>query len=144
MNECKKHDGVSPIIFTKGKDAMEKDAQFRYLWDFLVPISGRAQTAQGEVIRIAGRIDHEIMNNGGLNWDKNYTKMLETFFEYMSLGNPLENNAETAKRISSALIECARKRICDEHMCAELCECAVDWVQQNPNIMALLKADYKI
>ena len=46
------HDGVSPILITE----TEENAQFQQLWDYLVPPSGRAGTAQGEIIRIAGRV----------------------------------------------------------------------------------------
>ena len=35
-----------------------------YFWDYLVPPSGQAETAQGEIIRIAGRIQHEMLDNG--------------------------------------------------------------------------------
>lgn len=142
MKKCKKHDGVSPIIFTKGKNAIEKKLQFQQLWDYLVPVSGKAQTAQGEVIRIAGKICHEIMDNGSINWDEDFNKMMETFLKYMLLGNPLQNNAKAAKRISSILLKCAKAGTCNEYMCDGLCECAVDWVQQNPNVIALLETDY--
>lgn len=46
------HDGVSPIIVPE----TEETAQFNQLWDYLVPPSGHAKTAQGEIIRIAGRV----------------------------------------------------------------------------------------
>ena len=42
------HDGVSPIVVTE----TEEEAQFNQLWSYLVPPSGRAKTAQGEIIRI--------------------------------------------------------------------------------------------
>lgn len=142
MEECEKHDGVSPIVFAKGKNAIELKAQFQQLWNYLVPVSGKAQTAQGEVIRIAGKVSHEIMDNGSINWDEDFNKMMKAFLKYMLLGNPLQNNAKAAKGISSILLKCAKARTCNEYVCAGLCECAVDWVQQNPNVMAPLEADY--
>ncbi len=69
MFEGEKHDGVSPIIFKIGKNAIELRTQFHQLWDYLVPPSGRAETAQGEIIRIAGRVRHEMLDNGCINWD---------------------------------------------------------------------------
>lgn len=39
--------------------------QFSWLWDYLVPMGGSAETVQGEVVRIAGRIGGELFNNGG-------------------------------------------------------------------------------
>ncbi|MDE6031034.1 MAG: hypothetical protein K2G32_05370, partial [Oscillospiraceae bacterium] len=73
------HDGVSPIIVTE----TEEKAQFRQLWDYLVPPSGRAATAQGEIIRIAGRVQHELMDNGGMNWEEDFSKMLRAFTKYV-------------------------------------------------------------
>ena len=81
------HDGVSSILVPEEC----KNEAFRWLWDYLVPPSGKAQTAQGEAIRIAGRVDHEITSNGGMNWDSDYRKMLRIFPLYLRLGNPLKD-----------------------------------------------------
>ena len=77
MFEGEKHDGVSPIVFEIGKNAIELKTQFLQLWDYLVPPSGQAETAQGEIIRIAGRIRHEMLDNGCMNWDDYFNKMLK-------------------------------------------------------------------
>lgn len=45
------HDGVSPINVPNEEDEIKA---FRMLWDYLVPSYGKAQTAQGELIRISG------------------------------------------------------------------------------------------
>lgn len=81
------HDGVSPIHIPNqiGSEA------FRWLWNYLVPPKGKAQTAQGEVIRIAGKVNNQIVANGGANWDNDYRKMLRVFVEYLRLGNPLKD-----------------------------------------------------
>lgn len=81
------HDGVSPIHIPEQSES----GVFQWLWDYLVPLSGKAQTAQGEVIRIVGRVNNEIMGNGGANWDSDYRKMLRIFPEYLRLGNPLKD-----------------------------------------------------
>jgi hypothetical protein len=39
------------------------------LWDALVPQTGRANTLQGELIRIAGKLTDEAYRNGNDNWD---------------------------------------------------------------------------
>lgn len=67
------HDGVSQIIFD---DISDLKKEFSRLWDYLVPISGSAQTVQGEVIRITGRIADELYRNGGMNGIKNIKKCL--------------------------------------------------------------------
>ena len=54
------HDGVSPIYVPEG----DEEKAFQTLWEYLIPPRGKAQTAQGEIIRIAGRVQHEFLDNG--------------------------------------------------------------------------------
>lgn len=77
------HDGVSPIYVSE----QAEDEIFQPLWEYLVPPNGKAQTAQGEIIRIAGRVQHEFLDNGCINWDDDFQKMLDAFLEYLQLGN---------------------------------------------------------
>ena len=69
-----KHDGKSAIV-VKGKRWQE---QYNELWKMLVPASGSAVTVQGEMIRIVGMISHEILDNGGINWNDRHRKMLSS------------------------------------------------------------------
>ena len=74
------------------------DDAFQPLWDYLVPPSGKVQTAQGEIIRIAGRVRHEFLGNGGINWDKDFQKMLDAFLKYLQLGKGFgEEDLESAE-----------------------------------------------
>lgn len=129
------HDGVSPIILTTVGGFKNN---FDELWDFLVPPSGRAQTAQGEVIRIAGRIESELMRNGGANWDEDYRKMLDTFGKYLQIGNPLEDADENIEK----MIDTLKDGDVDDRMILRLQYCAKSWVEENPEIMPVLEADY--
>ena len=130
------HDGVSPIVITE----TGFQAQFKKLWDYLIPPSGRAQTAQGEAIRIAGRVDDEITRNGGANWDGDYRRMLKVFPAYLRLGKPLsEADLAEAERIT-ALLRDGRD---DGTLAALLCAYAVAWVVQNPQVLPPLAADYR-
>ena len=130
LQETTFHDGVSPIIVTNVGGFKDNFAE---LWNFLVPPSGRAQTAQGEVIRIAGRIRDELMRNGGMNWDEDYRKMLYTFREYFRL---------TEWDIDE-IIETLRDGDVHDVMILRLCYCALHWVEDNPEVRPLLEADYK-
>ena len=131
------HDGVSPIVITE----TEYPAQFKKLWEYLIPPSGCAQTAQGEVIRIAGRVDDELMRNGGGNWDGSYRKMLQIFPEYLRLGNPLpEEDVAGAERLTK-LLQSGRV-IGDGENSGALCRLAVKWVLQNPEVISPLEGDY--
>ena len=66
---------------------MTEHEEFQLLWDLLVPSMGKAETAQGEVIRIVGRVQHQFLDNGCMNWDDDFRKMLEAFLRYLQLGN---------------------------------------------------------
>lgn len=42
------------------------------LWKTLVPASGPAETLQGELIRLAGKLTDQAYRNGNMNWDDSY------------------------------------------------------------------------
>ena len=94
------------------------------------------------MIRIAGKVSHEMMDNGCMNWDKDFDKMLKAFLEYARLGVPLENDAKAARKIIGILKKCVKNGFANEHMCAGLRQCAVRWVERNPEVMQPLEADY--
>lgn len=50
--------------------------EYRQLWGKLVPESGKAETVQGEVVRVIGRLASEYYRNGNMNWDDGYDAML--------------------------------------------------------------------
>lgn len=130
------HDGVSPIIVTD--ESWEK--QYEALWQLLVPSSGAAQTVQGEVVRITGRIRDELHRNGGANWDRNYRKMLDALFVYFASGIPLsEHELNETKKLTSSI---HAKGDDDEQITDRLCELAVLWVLKNPNPALLNKPNY--
>lgn len=134
------HDGISPIIVTEG----EEEAQFNELYKYLVPPFRRAKTAQGEIIRIAGRVRNEFLANGGVNWDDNYRKMLYAFPKYLRLGNAFdEDDIVAAEAMAGLLISAGDEGRIDDFLCAVLCSYAVAWVQQNPEVIEPLEADYK-
>lgn len=130
------HDGVSPIIVTKGS----WEDQYEELWEMLIPSSGPAQTIQGEVIRITGRVRDELYRNGGANWDKDYRKMLNALPKHFASGAALsENELAEAKELASSI----RARGDDEDSVTDrLCELAVQWVVKNPDPVPLEQPDY--
>lgn len=129
------HDGVSPICITE----TDFPSQFEELWNYLVPPRGRAQTAQGEAIRIAGRVEDEILRNGGVNWDSDYRKMLRALPDYLRLGNPLsKEDLEEAERLLLLLRDSRGERRDTRALCA----LTVKWVKKNPEVILPLPADY--
>ena len=133
------HDGVSPIIVPDG----DEDKAFQALWDYLVPPRGKAQTAQGEIIRIAGRVQYELLDNGCINWDEDFKKMLDAFLQYLQLGKGFdEEDLKTAGVLVNLIKENGDQGFIDDKLILVLCSCAMTWVKQNPEVMAPLSAEY--
>ncbi len=103
----------------------------------LVPPKGPAATVQGEVIRISGRISHELDGNGGGNWDAEYKRMADAFLEHVQGGKPLSppDLAEAA-----AIVAAVKRKGGDTARMAEL---AVKWVVQNPDPVKLKPPSYQ-
>ena len=129
------HDGVSPIRIPEQSES----EVFQWLWDYLVPPSGKAQTAQGEAIRIAGRVNNEIMGNGGANWDSDYRKMLQIFPEYLRLGNSLKDEDIVQAEKITKLLRDGRDT---GDLTMSLRAYAQSWVLKNPEVLPPLEADY--
>ena len=128
------HDGKSPIVLTG--ETWEK--RYEQAWELLVPSSGRASTVQGEVVRIAGRVNDELLRNAMGNWNKEYQKMLNAISGYLQQGNPLsESELTEVVDIQKYILED------DGTGTHRLCELATAWVVQNPQPIALGKVNYK-
>ena len=128
------HDGKSAIILAG--DTWEE--RYEQAWTLLVPSSGSAITVQGEVVRIAGRVNDELLRNAMGNWNKEYRKMLTAISGYLQQGNPLSESelAEVAD-IQKHILED------DGTGTQRLCELATAWVVQNPQPIVLGKVNYK-
>lgn len=126
-----KYDGSVPIS-VKGMTWTE---QYNELWDMLVPGSGKAKFVQGEVIRIVGRLRHEILDNGGMNWDADFRAMRKQLAVMMAGGKAADETIlRKIKRISPHV---------DESILDEVTVAAVQWILDNPDPMALGEVDYK-
>lgn len=122
------HDGTSPI----SARATGWADQFNELWDYLVPSSGEAATVQGEVIRLAGRISHELLDNGGVNWDRGHTRMKDSLVAHLASGN----RTATPEELTSLAAGIGRDRI-DTATLNRMAELAVQWVLANPDPVPL-------
>ncbi|MGO2751788.1 MAG: ankyrin repeat domain-containing protein [Pseudoclavibacter sp.] len=115
-------------------------AQYSELWKMLVPPGGAAESVQGEVVRIAGRVGNEILGNGGGNWDKDFDKMLQAYRAHVRTGAPLDDAqlasvTQAAERLAGGSF--------DEPAVDTLTELAVMWVLRNPVRVALAVPAYK-
>lgn len=122
---------------------MTEKEEFQSLWNLLVPPKGKAETVQGEIIRIAGRIEHEFLDNGCINWDEDFKKMLDAFLRYVQLGNGFSgDDLKSAELLVQLLKDNGDEGFIDDNLTTVLCSCAVAWVKQNPETIPSLEADY--
>ena len=49
--------------------------EYDALWQSLVPKSGQADTLQGELVRLIGRLASEYYRNGNMNWSDDFSNM---------------------------------------------------------------------
>lgn len=129
------HDGVAPIS-VGGTNWKE---QFEELRELLIPAKGSAQTVQGEVVRIAGKVRDEIYRNGGGNWDTDFKKMLDAFIVHVSSEHALSTKELEESHI--LLKEIRKTGFADD--LNFLCELATKWVLLNPTPILLNKPTYK-
>ena len=127
------HDGASPIVAT----TTTWQAQHEELWGLLVPSKGACQTVQGEVIRITGKISHELFGNGGGNWDRNFRAMANALLRHLGSSIPLDaEQIEEARAVASGLLD-------DMNGANRLAELAVAWVARNPAPLPLEPPSYR-
>jgi hypothetical protein len=125
-----RHDGVSPIRLP---DAAWPE-RFGAAWDLLVPAQGAAATVQGEAVRIAGRVAHEIHGNGGANWDRDYRTMLAALPGLVAQGEAL-GDADLAE--VRALAAGMRGGAAEGPELDRLRELVVAWAARNPSPIPL-------
>ncbi len=136
MPPLKRHNGISKITVINGTWPKQHNA----LWELLVPGRGQANTVQGEVIRISGRVAREVMDNGGMNWDNEYRKMLKYLLDCFAEGNLLtEKELKEAQYIGKLISHSGEAD--DEP--ERLMELAVKWVAQNTEPIQLGEVEYK-
>lgn len=114
--------------------------QFSELWGVLVPNGGAAASVQGEVVRIAGRIGHELQNNGGINWDNDFEAMCEAFGGHVRSGVALGTDALTVVDLAIASVHGGEY---DSAAIDDLTEQAVEWVLANPERVDLQPPNYR-
>jgi hypothetical protein len=92
-------------LFGKPRNYNWKNEHTR-LWKNLVPSSGPAETLQGELIRIAGKLTDQAYRNGNMNWNDNYPSSWRFIGEKIS-DDPIFSNDEQ-KQIKEKIEEIIR------------------------------------
>lgn len=131
------HDGVSPIIVS----GTTWQKQFEELWELLIPSNGSAQTMQGEVVRISGKVRDEIYRNGGGNWNIDFKKMLDAFLVHLASHNAL--SADELEKATLLAKDIRQNGDAETEELNYLCELANKWVLLNPTPIQLDKPNYK-
>lgn len=127
------HDGKSPI-FAVGETWLE---QFNSLWQALIPSSGACETVQGEVVRITGRVRDELLRNGGANWNRDFSAMLQAWLEHTASHHALN---DTLSSEASEIVALGRN--CEDHT-DRMIKLSLEWVKLNPMPIKLPKPSYK-
>ncbi|HSY19762.1 MAG TPA: hypothetical protein VK815_15570 [Candidatus Acidoferrales bacterium] len=93
---------VKKLIGEKTEVGPTTQEKFRQLWKTLVPLSGEAETLQGEIIRAVGKLEDEYNRNGNVNWEPgDYHGELVKFLKYY-LADAKTFDAGTVKQIKDA------------------------------------------
>lgn len=112
--------------------------QHAELWQLLVPGSGKADTMQGEVIRISGKLSYEILDNGCMNWDGEYRKLANALSDFLRTGKRLKEKEYTELDVIFGKIKDANEK----EMC-RLTELCVSWVLNNPEPVPTGETTYR-
>lgn len=121
------HDGKSEIKIKEYDSWIE---QYKELWNLLVPKRGKALIIQGEVIRICGKLEHEVLDNGKINWDKDFELMTNTLRRYLLKAGTLLSEEEN-KKVKSIISKIKRGTVKEKDfdILTKLC---TKWILLNP------------
>lgn len=121
------HDGKSEIKIKEYDNWLE---QYKELWKLLVPKRGKALIIQGEVIRICGKLEHEVLDNGKINWDKDFELMTNTLRRYLLTTGTLLSEEEN-KKVKSIILKIKRGTVKEKDfdILTKLC---TKWILLNP------------
>ena len=78
-------------------------------------------------IRLAGRTAHELLDNGGINWNREYAQMKRDLLKYLASETPVT----TADELSGLSKRINRDTVDDDAL-SRINELAVAWVLANP------------
>ena len=131
------HDGKSEIIVKISDNWLD---QYKELWKLLVPKQGKALTVQGEVIRICGKLEHEILDNGRINWDNDFELMCKELRKYLlTYGNLLSE--EENQKIKNIILKIKKDTVKEKDF-DKLTELCTKWILLNRTPIELREVPY--
>ena len=108
------------------------------LWNTLVPPDGQANSLQGELIRIAGKLTDQAFRNGNMNWDADHERMWR--FVGKHLDDPATFSDEERALIQEKIEEIIRNYETPDLSGDGCCyyvigEKVVDWCMAHPTLI---------
>lgn len=131
------HDGKSEIIVPHSDNWLD---QYKELWKLLVPKQGKAITVQGEVIRICGKLEHEILDNGRINWDNDFELMCKELRKHLLTSGNLLSEEEN-KKIKSIILKIKKDTVKEKDF-DKLTELCTKWILLNRTPIELREVPY--
>jgi hypothetical protein len=126
--------------FFKKREKYDWKKEHVKLWKALVPINGPAETLQGELIRLAGKLTDQAYRNGNMNWDEHYP------ISWRFIGQKISNDGTFSQQEKRQIKESIEEIIRDfDHPDLSgtgsayyvISERVVDWCMANPKPIAL-------
>lgn len=125
------YDGKEKIIAEPGN--WQEQFEELYVW-IALPLRDKAETVQGELIRLSGRVYQLICEDHVTEWsDIGARLMFHGFLRYLRMGTPLSmEKLREAGLVIQEIIQNEKILHPDK-----LCELSVRWIQKNPNPIPL-------
>ena len=115
-------------------------SEYDALYQRFVPTSGHADTLQGELVRLIGKLADEFYRNGNINWNDDYRQMVRCLVAVLSqhFDNPLDKDAIDI--YSQQIISAGETGICyyldAEDQYDKMTDYVVCYCQDNPQPIA--------
>ena len=106
------------------------------LWDSLVPKDGQAETLQGELIRIAGKLTDQAFRNGNMNWDADHERMWRFVGSHLDDAGPFpdKERALIRQKIEEIIRDHESPDVSGDGCCYYvISEKVVDWCMAHPS-----------
>jgi hypothetical protein len=136
VQECPECGSYVDVIAEAAQKPYDWKKEHQRLWAALVPKQGQADTLQGEIIRIVGKLTDEAYRNGNRNWDTDCERMWR--FVGAHLDDPETFTEEERELIGNLVEEIIEDKDCpdvlgDGSAIDVVNEKAVDWCMAHPD-----------
>ncbi len=131
------YDGKAKIIAAPG--SWQEQFEELYLWILTPPLTEKAGTVQGELLRVSGSVCSLVLDGFVTDWAEFPTRVKLYYIpHFLRKGNPLlREEIREAKRVIRELIR-EEKILRPE----KLCELTVSWIRKNPDPIPLGRTFY--